>query len=206
MNLELITHIDRLLATFSHRRISVAIAGPPTAGKSTLAQQLHHYYQPISVILPIDGFHLDNELLVAHNLKHRKGSPETFNVNGFFLLIQRVLTGDNCYAPSFDRALDLSRANAIEIHSKHRLIIIEGNYLLFNEKSWRPLANLWDLSIWLDIPMDWIKKRSQARWLKYGLSRVEAEFNTRYNNDINNAKRIINNRLVADYTINNLSV
>lgn len=60
--------IDR--AARSDRRTLIGIAGPPGSGKSTLAeavvQQLNRRAgdSDHAALLPMDGFHLDNELLL----------------------------------------------------------------------------------------------------------------------------------------------
>ena len=53
------------------KRYIVAIAGPPGAGKSTFAQALLLLLKEKSIqakIISMDGFHLDNSILVDRNL------------------------------------------------------------------------------------------------------------------------------------------
>ena len=72
----------------SQERILVALAGPPGSGKSTLAGELEsalNQEQPEqAMILPMDGFHYDDLYLVPAGLRPRKGSPQTFDVGGFY--------------------------------------------------------------------------------------------------------------------------
>src|SRR5690606_2781008 len=82
--------MDRLGDTILERaggtgRFIVGIAGPPGAGKSTLARTLCDRIAAAGVtvaVVPMDGFHLDDGLLEARGLLPRKGSPETFDVAG----------------------------------------------------------------------------------------------------------------------------
>ena len=53
----------------------IAIAGAPGSGKSTLAEELAHQLGPTAAVMPMDGFHLDNDALHAMDLFHRKGAP-----------------------------------------------------------------------------------------------------------------------------------
>ena len=60
------------------RRI-VAIAGPPASGKSTLAAEIFRKLNAKSpggcAILPMDGYHYDDEVLVPKGWRPRKGAP-----------------------------------------------------------------------------------------------------------------------------------
>ena len=86
----------------------VAIAGPPASGKSTLAENLvtslnRELNAEASVVLPMDGFHLDNVLLDCMDARARKGAPHTFDIDGFTVMLQRVSTSKNdVIVPVFD--------------------------------------------------------------------------------------------------------
>lgn len=47
-------------------------------------------------------------------------------------------------APSFDHAVGDPVPNAIAISSRCRVVIIEGNYTLLNEKPWNRIVDLVD--------------------------------------------------------------
>ena len=70
-----------LKAPLKKGRRFVAIVGPPASGKSTLAKELQRQI-PSSCVVPMDGFHLSNEELKVLGLSERKGSAETFDVDG----------------------------------------------------------------------------------------------------------------------------
>ena len=76
-------------ATGSQRFI-VAIAGPPGAGKSTLATDLAQKLGSGARVVPMDGYHLDDAVLAARGLRHRKSAPETFDDQGFLHLLDRL--------------------------------------------------------------------------------------------------------------------
>ena len=78
----------------SDKRCLVAIAGPPAVGKSTLAECLCEKLNRANkqtAIVPMDGFHLDNETLMAKGLLHRKGAPMTFDVSAFKSTLESLL-------------------------------------------------------------------------------------------------------------------
>ena len=77
-------------------RVIVAVAGAPGSGKSTFAAELARRLMARgrrSVVVPMDGFHLDNAVLEARNLLPRKGAPETFDAQGFVRLIRAIKAG-----------------------------------------------------------------------------------------------------------------
>src|SRR4051812_44943442 len=81
--------VDELLAAAgAGGRVIVGIAGPPGAGKSSLAARLAEaaearHGRGSAVVLPMDGFHLANEVLEALGRRQRKGAPDTFDADGF---------------------------------------------------------------------------------------------------------------------------
>ena len=140
-----IARIDR-----ADRRVVVGIAGPPGAGKSTLAAALAAAHGD-AVVVPMDGFHLSNAELARLGLADRKGAPETFDARGFVHLVERVARGDELvYAPAYSRLLHESIGGAIPVFAATRLVIVEGNYLLLADDPWARIRPLLDLAIYLD--------------------------------------------------------
>jgi pantothenate kinase len=130
------------------RRLLVGIAGPPGAGKSTLAVQLAREAGQACVV-PMDGFHLANAELRRLGLAHVKGAPETFDDAGYVALLRRIRdrTEKIVYAPSFDHVMDEPVAGSIPVHRDTPLVITEGNYLLL----WPHARELLDLTIHIDV-------------------------------------------------------
>ncbi len=175
------------------RRLLVAIAGAPASGKSTLSERLHHHLggdEAGAVVVPMDGFHFDDAILSERGLLPRKGSPETFDTGGFKRTLDAIhADDDDVYVPVFDRNLELSRGSARCVSRSHRIVLIEGNYLLLNQSPWNQLAGLFDLTLFIDIPLPVLEKRLVQRWLDHGHNPHSARQKA-LDNDIPNARTV----------------
>lgn len=121
----------QVLAEQGGRRL-LGVAGPPGAGKSTLAAGLAAALGPLAVLVPMDGFHLASNQLHRLGLADWKGAPETFDAAGLVALLRRLRSTEDevVYAPTFDRDLEEPIAGAIAVPRTVPLVVIEGNYLL----------------------------------------------------------------------------
>lgn len=181
----------------------VAIAGPPASGKSTLAAELAQALNAAgrtTVVVPMDGFHLDNRLLDEAGLRHRKGAPETFDVGGFSSLVARLGQGDDVIFPLFDRDRDIAIAGAGRVAASCDLVILEGNYLLYDAPVWGGLAAQWTLSAFLEVPRDVLEARLVMRWTEQGMDARSAQRRAS-ENDLLNAEQVLANRLPSDITL-----
>lgn len=190
-------------APFSGRRRLVAVAGAPASGKSTLADDIvgqlnadRHRTQ----VVPMDGFHLDNALLDQMGLRSRKGAPETFDVGGLTRLISALSQDEQVYIPRFDRSRDLAIAAAATVAPDVETVIVEGNYLLFDDTAWSALVLSWDLSVFLTVPEDVLRARLIDRWLTHDHTQAQAEARAD-GNDMANARRIYAQRLPCDIDV-----
>lgn len=203
--------VDRLVNAIStgersaNQRRIVAIAGPPASGKSTLAERLFtalEARQPgVSAIMPMDGYHMDNEVLSARRWLPRKGAPYTFDVDGLERDLHRVRAANSTVLiPVFDRALDLARASAREIGPNVNLILLEGNYLLLEEAPWSRMRPLFDITVFLDVDQFTLERRLVERWRHYGHDEDQARARA-LENDLPNARLVVHNSVPADITI-----
>lgn len=181
------------------RRIVVALAGPPGAGKSTLSERLLAALPAgEAALVPMDGFHFDNAVLDAMRLRDRKGAPETFDCAGLAASLRRIRSGEGPVAvPVFDRQADLARAGAAMVAAEARYVLVEGNYLLLDRPPWSGLAPLFDLTVFIDVPIAELRRRLLARWRDLGRGEEAARAWVE-GNDLPNARLVIAGRRPAD--------
>ncbi|NRA55629.1 MAG: nucleoside/nucleotide kinase family protein [Gammaproteobacteria bacterium] len=176
-------------------RYLFAIAGAPGSGKSTLVQSLQLLlqtkHQLSCQIVAMDGFHLDNETLQQQGLLAVKGSPQTFNLTALEQLLAKVkLNQATVLAPIFNRDIDAVVNDAIAISNDTKIILIEGNYLLLKQLGWQRLAQYFDASVLLDVPIEVLRQRLITRWLDQGFD-LKGATTKADSNDIPNAQLVI---------------
>ena len=203
---DIVVQIYNELLSVDHKneRILVGISGAPGAGKSTISQALStklNKSEHVAAVIPMDGYHLDDSLLEDLGLLKRKGAPETFDFAGFKHLLLRIKNEDEVVYPVFDREREISIAGAGILKKNIRIVIVEGNYLLFDEEPWSCLSKLWDYSVFLDVELKVLEQRLIDRCLDHAFSRAEAHQKA-LGNDIQNSKRVIASRIQADRIIN----
>ena len=138
------------------KRRLVGVIGAPGAGKTHLVRFLQHAVSDAVVgIVPMDGFHLANEVLEAtgtapvqrttrHVRRRRTRSPprppET----------PRNRTDLRAAIPT--AKIEEPIAGAIPVGTDTDLVIVEGNYLLLDDAPWDAIAPRLDSTYYLDTP------------------------------------------------------
>ncbi|WP_274541951.1 MULTISPECIES: nucleoside/nucleotide kinase family protein [Dermacoccus] len=182
-----------------HDRLVLAVAGAPGAGKSTVCELLLAEAQNrdvSAIVVPMDGWHLAHRTLERLGLAQVKGAPQTFDAEGFVALVARIAgqrPGDpSVWAPEFRREIEDAVTGAVEIRPEHRLVVVEGNYLLLDEHPWRNLAGFFDTA-WVLTPDESTRRiRLVERHERYGRSTEDARAHA-LGSDETNARRIEHN-------------
>ncbi|MFE0733340.1 nucleoside/nucleotide kinase family protein [Streptomyces sp. NPDC058855] len=177
----------RALAEPGRRRI-LGLAGPPGAGKSTLAARLADRLGGLAVLVPMDGFHLAQAELERLGRADRKGAPDTFDAAGYTALLTRLRApepGVTVYAPAFDRSLEEPVAGSLPVAPEVPLVITEGNYLLHDEGPWARVLPLLDEAWYLDLDDGLRVERLVERHVRFGKDRARAELWVRTSDEAN---------------------
>jgi len=202
-----IAHVAELARSVARgeRRI-IAIAGAPASGKSTIAASLVARLDAIdpgsAALLPMDGYHYDDEVLVPRGWRPRKGAPHTFDVGGYASSLRRLKTNDepSVAVPRFDRDIEIARAGAIIIEPAARIIVTEGNWLLLDDEPWPSLRPWFDHTAMVVADMETLGVRNRQRWVGYDYT--EAMIRAKLeDNDMPNARLVYERSAEPDWII-----
>lgn len=193
---QLADELSARLADLSPRdRYMVGITGPPGCGKTTMAQMLAHAAG--GVVLELDGYHRTNLELTQTRQVARKGSPASFDVESFVQMLRLVRAGESLRAPIYSRVLHEPIQQMIPIRFEDRLILVEGNYLLYDQGAWGEIRGLLDEIWYLDVSLELCMQRVRARHQRGGCTAQQAQQKIAHN-DTPNAMLIIATRDRAD--------
>lgn len=177
----------RKLREEAGRSVIIFLSAPPGAGKSTLGKALERLsdaQEPgFLQCLSIDGFHMTNaalsKLIVARpegpvRGSEIKGAPETYDVGKLDRKLQLLAEGaENVYFPVYDRPLHEPREDAEAVTAP--VILLEGNWLLYEGCGWERLTRYADLTIFLDAEEAELREGLIQRKMRGGRTRAEAE-------------------------------
>jgi pantothenate kinase len=211
VSIEALAERARGLATAGERRI-LGLTGAPGAGKSFLAERLAEMLGPrLAVVVPMDGFHLAQEVLAALGREARKGAADTFDAEGYLALLRRLRVARDeretdrdpalagvVLAPRFRRDLEEPVGSAVPVRPDVPLVITEGNYLLRDQDPWHDVAGLLDEVWFVAPPEDLRRARLVARHESFGRSPREARERSLGSDEVN-AREIAATAGAADH-------
>lgn len=192
----------RALADQAGGRFILGLAGPPGAGKSSIAAALANELGPAAVAVPMDGFHYSNAVLRALGRAARKGAPDTFDVDGYVTLLERLRRDDGrtVYAPGFDRQLEQPIAGDLAVPASARIVLTEGNYLLLPDPGWDQVRPLLDQAWYVNVDQSLRLERLIRRHQEFGKDEAAARA-WATGPDEANARLIAATRAAADLII-----
>ena len=189
----------RLTKQAESGRAVVGITGAPGAGKSTLAAELETALRRRGLLagsVPMDGFHFSNAVLDELGRHQRKGAPDTFDVDGYLAILDRVRQAApegeprEVLAPVYRRDLHEPVAAGTRVAGRG-IVVTEGNYLALNSLGWEGARERIDLLIRVEVDEAELIRRLVARHMSFGRHRADAGHWVR-------AVDLPNARLVAD--------
>ena len=189
----------RLTKQAESGRAVVGITGAPGAGKSTLAAELETALRRRGLLagsVPMDGFHFSNAVLDELGRHQRKGAPDTFDVDGYLAILDRVRQAApegeprEVLAPVYRRDLHEPVAAGTRVAGRG-IVVPEGHYLALNALGWEGARERIDLLIMVEVDEAELIRRLVARHMSFGRHRADAGHWVR-------AVDLPNARLVAD--------
>eukprot|EP00958_Prasinococcus_capsulatus_P016941 scaffold1900_cov389-Prasinococcus_capsulatus_cf.AAC.17 len=78
-------------------------------------------------------------VLVMLVVPHRRGAPWTFNARAFVDRVASLRRAGEGVFPAFEHERKDPEEDAIEVRREHRVVLLEGNYLLLDEPVWEEL-------------------------------------------------------------------
>jgi pantothenate kinase len=184
-------------------RVLIGVVGKPGSGKSTFTKYLRNKSDTSQIsVVPMDGFHLSNKVLKDLGRSDRKGAPDTFDVEGFINLLERIRTNteSEVYYPIFERSMEESIAAAGVVSLETKVVIIEGNYLLHKKDGWEKVQDLLDEVWMIDIDDDKRIARLISRHIAFGKDPESAKAWAK-GSDEKNAQLIEENAYRANFIV-----
>ncbi|KAG8389268.1 hypothetical protein BUALT_Bualt02G0211300 [Buddleja alternifolia] len=199
----------------------IGLCGPPGAGKSTVASEIASRVNKlwpqrsscldsqvespeVAIVLPMDGFHLYRHQLDAmkdpEEAHARRGSPWTFDPERLLRCLTNLRNEGSVYVPSFDHGVGDPVEDDIFVSLQHKVVIVEGNYLLLEEEIWRDVSSILDEKWFIDVDIEKAMQRVLRRHVSTGKPPDVAKWRIDYN-DRPNAELIIKSKKKADLII-----
>lgn len=168
----------------------------------------------VAVVLPMDGFHLTRAQLAAstdpspEEMFARRGAHWTFDGAAFVRTVRDVVEAakengersKTVLAPSFDHGVGDPCPGAVAVKPSHRLVLVEGNYLLLPLEPWASLLSLFDQAWFLDVDVGEAMERVRARQLAVGVSAEVSKARVE-GNDRPNGELVASTRSRADVVV-----
>jgi len=200
-------------------RLMVAVAGPPGSGKTAFATILVAVINAaaddeVAVLVGLDGWHYSNDYLETHFierdgerilLRRIKGAPETFDVAAAYGCLAQMRGGGQVSFPLYSRRLHEPVPAGGMVVSSHRIVVVEGNYLLLDEEPWRRFHELFDVRVFISASLDTLVEGLRERHRRGGKPAEATEQHMRQV-DVPNIRRVLSGAAQAHLLVHKTDV
>ncbi|CAI9107718.1 OLC1v1007150C3 [Oldenlandia corymbosa var. corymbosa] len=214
------------VAANSNYKHIVGLAGPPGAGKSTIAHEVAQRINKlwpqksllfdsevesseVAIVLPMDGFHLYRHQLDKmedpEEAHARRGAPWTFDPERLLKCLKTLREQGTVYVPSFDHGVGDPVEDDIFVDVRHKVVIVEGNYLLLQEGIWKDISRSFDEKWFVDVDIKIAMQRVLKRHISTGKAPDVAKWRIDYN-DQPNAELIMKSKKNADLIVKSIDL
>ncbi|KAI8574477.1 hypothetical protein RHMOL_Rhmol01G0357100 [Rhododendron molle] len=218
----------------------VGLAGPPGAGKSTIANEIVQRVNKlwpekscsfdsqvdppeVAAVLPMDGFHLYRHQLdamevvippfmtllmsVCYGITCLFGEPAPWTFDPELLLkcLTTLRVQGSVYAPSFDHGVGDPVQDDIFVNLQHKVVIVEGNYLLLDKGVWKDISSFFDEKWFIEVDIETAMQRVLKRHILTGKPPDVAKWRIEHN-DRPNAELIMKSKKNADLIIKSVDL
>ena len=200
-------------------RLMVAVAGPPGSGKTAFATILVAVINAeadddSAVLVGLDGWHYPNGYLETHFvgrdgqrivLRSIKGAPETFDAAAAYDCLAEMRLGGRVSFPVYSRRLHEPVPAGGTVVPSHRIVVVEGNYLLLDEEPWLRFHELFDVRVFISAGLDTLLEGLRERHLRGGKPAEGTEQHMR-RVDVPNIGRVVNSAAQAQVLVHKSDV
>ena len=153
----------------------------------------------------MDGFHYSKEqLLLFPNSTEafaRRGAHWTFNGTAFVEKLTRLKETGSGLFPSFSHGTGNPVEDSIALNfDQHKVVIVEGNYLLLDIEPWNAVRSLLDFVFFIEADIQTIRQRIYGRHMSLGYGE-EVSLRRTLTNDLPNAELVLSTKNRADIII-----
>ncbi|GJX23384.1 putative uridine kinase [Tanacetum coccineum] len=135
----------------------------------------------------------------------RRGAPWTFNPDLFLKCLKTLREQGSVYAPSFDHGVGDPVEDDIFVNVQHKVVIVEGNYLLLEYGTWKEVSSMFDEKWFVDVDIDIAMERVLKRHIGTGNTPELAKQRIEYN-DRPNAELVCKSKKNADLIIKSIAL
>lgn len=165
-------------------RVVVGLVGPVGSGKSVIAALCKSFAGQVELpfrfeTVGIDAFHYPNDYLLSHKagdgtLKDVKGRYDTYDVPKLVSTLSDFAAGKAVSLPEYSRKTHDPVEGAKTISEENALLIVEGQWLLYDKNGWEAILPLLDLSYFIEADKEKLRDAVIMRHSRGGRSTEEA--------------------------------